>query len=168
MDDQDPYRASAIIPRVPVATVREPVPGPISRPITQLWLLAAGLGVFTLGAGGWHIASGKGVFASAALAAAMVSCIYFATAVGVYRRSRVTAGLATALWVLVAVVNLRGAIGEMPLSLGRAGMLLVFGVIVVRGTLATFRHHRYLDEAARRPPRSRISDDPAFAPRAQP
>jgi hypothetical protein len=165
MDDQNPYQAGEAPPSTPMAPHWEQVPSWITRPVTQLWLLGAGLTVFTLATGGWTWAKNQNVFAMMNfIAAAMLSCVYLGLAVGVYKRSRVAACLTAALWAWVFVMHLRLDSAGMADTLRRMGMLVVIGVVVLRGTYATFRHHRYLAAKKRHPARARISDDPAFAP----
>lgn len=166
MDDQNPYQAGEVPPSTPKAPHWEQVPSGITRPVTQLWLLGAGLTVFTLAAGGWTWAKNQHVLAMMnVIAAAMLSCVYLALAVGVYKRSRVAACLTAALWAWVFVMHLRQDTAGMADTLRRIGTTLVIGVVVLRGTVATFRHHRYLAAKKRQPTRARISDDPAFAPK---
>jgi len=165
MDDQNPYQAGEVPPSTPMAPHWEQVPSGITRPVTQLWLLGAGLTVFTLATGGWTWAKNQNVFAMMNfIAAAMLSCVYLGLAVGVYKRSRVAACLTAALWAWVFVMHLRLDSAGMADMLRRMGMMVVIGVVVLRGTYATFRHHRYLAAKKRHPARARISDDPAFAP----
>lgn len=165
MDDQNPYQAGEVPPSTPMAPHWEQVPSGITRPVTQLWLLGAGLTVFTLATGGWTWAKNPNVFAMMNfIAAAMLSCVYLGLAVGVYKRSRVAACLTAALWAWVFVMHLRLDSAGMADTLRRMGMMVVIGVVVLRGTYATFRHHRYLAAKKRHPARARISDDPAFAP----
>ena len=165
MDDQNPYQAGEVPPSTPMAPHWEQVPSGITRPVTQLWLLGAGLTVFTLATGGWTWAKNQNVFAMMNfIAAAMLSCVYLGLAVGVYKRSRVAACLTAALWAWVFVMHLRLDSAGMADTLRRMGMLVVIGVVVLRGTYATFRHHRYLAAKKRHAARARISDDPAFAP----
>lgn len=166
MDDQNPYQAGEVPPTPPMAPHWEQVPSGITRPVTQLWLLGAGLTVFTLATGGWTWATNRHVFAMMNfVASAMLGCVYLGLAVGVYKRSRVAACLTVALWAWVFVMHLRQDTAGLADTLRRMGMMVAIGVVVLRGTFATFRHHRYLAAKKHQPARARISDDPAFAPK---
>jgi hypothetical protein len=67
-----------------------------------------------------------------------------------------------AFGILGTLMNLSTGQG----SLTGVGFMAVLTFVSIRGTLATFRYHRHLRDVRSRPPRSRLSDDPAFAPKA--
>lgn len=169
MDDQNPYQAGTVIPTAIVRPHWEQVPNQITAPITHLALMGLALALFAFGLGAWRLVSnGALLFVIEAIAAGFAGCIYLSLAFGVFRRSRVVACLAGAIWVAVIARRLLSdepGFVEHPFQ---TAVILVAGVLTLRGTLATFRYHRYLAAQKHKPPRSRISDDPAFAPRPPP
>jgi len=167
MEDNSPYQASRVAPAIQPPL--DPVPHAISGPIRQMWILLAGLGVLIMILAIVATVSAYRVPGSSKLASsfilligAIVGAMYGGVAFGVYKRSRVVACMVLMLLALLLLGTLFGGAG---ISMGRLGFWTVSIFICVRGTLAIFRHHRFMADEKRRPPRRRLSDDPAFAPK---
>ncbi|MBT2766317.1 hypothetical protein J7J08_01535 [Stenotrophomonas sp. ISL-67] len=164
MEDQSPYQASHVAPRTAGPDRRDEAPREITSPIKHMYVLVAVMGLFTATAAGFMVFAGPRQSLWMILPLAFVVGIYFLAAFGVYKRSRVAACAVLAmcgLSALGALANIANGQG----SLSGIGFLAVLTFVSIRGTLATFRYHRHLRDVRSRPPRTRLSDDPAFAPK---
>ncbi len=165
MEDHSPYQASAVLPVAPALPYRHHAPASITAPITHFWVLLALMGTICLIAAAFTLLPDpRQANLPVVITVAGAALLYLALAFGIYKRSRVVACivlgyllLSIAAWCLLpdkAFVKL--------------AFLLILAVGAARGTLATFRYHRFNAEEQRRPPRIRVSDDPMFAPRPVP
>ncbi len=166
MEDQSPYQASRVTPRTTRADRRDEAPQEILSPIRHMWILLA-VGAVLTGFGG-AVLLFTDVRANTYLLVVLgVSFAFYAlTAFGVYKRSRAAACVAVAmcgLGALGTLVNIANGQG----TLTGVGFTAVLTFVSIRGTLATFRYHRHVRDVRSRPPRPRISDDPAFAPKLE-
>lgn len=167
MEENSPYAASRVSP-ASAASVdwRDQPPREITRPITLMWSVLAFLGGIVVIGGGALFAFSEASRASMA-PLLIIGFIYLALAFGVYKRSRVVATLVL-LFFAFALLGTLANIVQGKSTLVGAGLLVIFAFVSVRGTLATYRYHRHLRDVRSRPPRSRLSDDPAFAPKIDP
>ncbi|WP_313343556.1 hypothetical protein [Stenotrophomonas sp.] len=167
MEDNSPYQASSVAPVAPPSgrlDWRDEAPREITSPIKHMAILLAVAGVLAL------IASVVPFFGSRSLEPMLMALalgltsIYLLLAYGVYKRSRVVASVVLAFWCLSALGTLLKIVGGQG-GLTGIGFTVIFGFVSIRGTLATFRYHRHLANVRIRPARTRLSDDPAFAPK---
>lgn len=164
MEDNSPYQASRVLPAARALDHRDQVPHSITSPIRHLWIVLTLLGCFAVFGAASALAVEQTVNAWFLVPILMITSIYFLAAFGVYKRSRVTACLVLLVCAMAAlgtVINIATGKG----TLTGVGALAVLTFVSVRGTLAVFRYHRHVADARRRPPRARLSDDPAFAPK---
>lgn len=162
MEDHSPYQASAVLPVAPAPPYRHQAPASITAPITHFWVLLALLGAICLIAAAVKLLPNPSQAELLPLITLVIAAgMYLALAFGIYKRSRVVACIVLG-YLLLSI----GAWWLLPdKAFGKLAFLLILAVGAARGTLATFRYHRFIAEEQRRPPRSRISDDPMFAPR---
>ncbi len=168
MEDQSPYQASRVVPAAATRRDwRDEPPREITSPIRHMWIMlaigAVAGGIGTIGL----LASGDPANRFLLLVMAATFVIYGLATFGVYNRSR-TAACAVlvlcAMSVLGTLLNISSGQG----SLSGVGFTALLAFVSVRGTLATFRYHRHMRTVRSRPPRTRLSEDPAFAPKLQP
>lgn len=168
MEDQSPYQASRVAPAAATRRDwRDEPPREITSPIKHMWvLLAIGAvagGIGTVGL----LASGDPANHPLLVVMAASFVIYGLATFGVYKRSRAAACAVLVLCgfgVLGTLLNISNGQG----SLGGVGFTALLAFVSVRGTLATFRYHRHMRTVRSRPPRTRLSEDPAFAPKVDP
>lgn len=164
MEDQSPYQASRATPSAVRTDRRDEAPREITSPIMHMWVLLA-LGAVLTGFGTAVLLLTNPRDNMFLLAVMGVSFAFYAgAAFGVYKRSRVVACMALAMSAvggLGTLLNIANGQG----TLSGVGFTAVLLFVSIRGTLATFRYHRHLRDVRSRPPRPRISDDPAFAPK---
>lgn len=166
MEDNSPYQASRAAPAMPPSRVdwRDEAPHEITSPIRHMWILLALGGAMTaLGAIGL-LATDARANTFLLVVMGVSTAFYLLSAFGVYRRSRVAACVVVtmcALGALGTLVNISAGQG----SFSGVAFTAILAVVSIRGTLATFRYHRHLRQVRSRPPRTRLSDDPAFAPK---
>lgn len=168
MEDQSPYQASRVAPAAATRRDwRDEPPREITSPIKHMWvMLAIGAvagGIGTVGL----LASGDPANRPLLVVMAASFVIYGLATFGVYRRSRAAACAVLVLCgfgVLGTLLNISNGQG----SLGGVGFTALLAFVSVRGTLATFRYHRHMRTVRSRPPRTRLSEDPAFAPKVDP
>ena len=159
MDEQhNPYQASPIADDRPGLHRWHHVPADISSPIKHMWVLALTVACFRL-----VVALGSfvalEVVGPAVLAILLADVLALATlALFVRRRSRTAACLLLAYYLASKLVVHMTA--DSPVY--GAMMTVLIGFVMIRGTLAVFRHHRFMREEARRPPRLRLSEHPMF------
>lgn len=162
MEDNSPYQASRVAPTAERRDHRDEPPREITSPIKHMWILLALGAVLTgFGGAGLLLTNSGNTFLLIVMGGSFV--FYLLTAVGVYKRSRIAACVALAICALGALgtlFNIANGHG----TLTGVGFSAVLAFVSIRGTLATFRYHRHLREVRSRPPRARLSDDPAFAP----
>lgn len=163
MEDNSPYQASRVAPTAAKRDWRDVPPREITSPIKHMCImLSIGAILATISTVGIMLNG----MANALLLAIMgfSTLFYAATAFGVYKASRVAACavlVICAFGVLGTLLNITAGQG----SLSGVGFMAVLTFVSIRGTLATFRYHRHLRDVRSRPPRTRLSDDPAFAPK---
>lgn len=168
MEDQSPYQASRVAPAAATRRDwRDEPPREITSPIKHMWvMLAIGAvagGIGTVGL----LASGDPANRPLLVVMAASFVIYGLGTLGVYKRSRAAACAVLVLCgfgVLGTLLNISNGQG----SLGGVGFTALLAFVSVRGTLATFRYHRHMRTVRSRPPRTRLSEDPAFAPKVDP
>jgi hypothetical protein len=168
MEDQSPYQASRVAPAAATRRDwRDEPPREITSPIKHMWvMLAIGAvagGIGTVGL----LASGDPANRPLLVVMAASFVIYGLATFGVYKRSRAAACAVLVLCgfgVLGTLLNISNGQG----SLGGVGFTALLAFVSVRGTLATFRYHRHMRTVRSRPPRTRLSEDPAFAPKVDP
>ncbi|MEG2805091.1 hypothetical protein [Stenotrophomonas sp.] len=173
MEDASPYKAPDTLPSAAPAPIAVQVrlPTETTRPITIMWAVALILAAISL-AGVVYAAirfakmpEGSLPPLSVALVAGGLLfdvCLYLATAWGVRRRSRVAACVLLGYYLLgqtLTFVSGQRALGP------SLFMTLIVAFVMILGTLETFNAHRYVARARQQPPRPRLSDDPAFAPK---
>ena len=167
MEDNSPYQASKVAPvAAPSDRLdwRDAPPGEITSRIKHMTILLVLAGLWTLSMALvmlYNMPKFNGIFLAAAL---VLVSVYMLAAYGVHKRSRTVATIVLVLWALSALGTiLEFAAGEGNMS--GVGFTAVFGFVAIRGTLATYRYHRHMADVRNRPQRSRLSDDPAFAPK---
>jgi hypothetical protein len=164
MEDNSPYQASRVTPVAAKRDWRDVPPREITSPIKHMCiLLVIGAILGVISTVGMMLSGMANAFLLIILGVSTL--FYAATAFGVYKGSRVTACavlVICAFGILGTLMNLSTGQG----SLTGVGFMAVLTFVSIRGTLATFRYHRHLRDVRSRPPRSRLSDDPAFAPKA--
>ncbi|MGH8038324.1 MAG: hypothetical protein ACREPC_05135 [Stenotrophomonas sp.] len=164
MEENSPYQASRVAPTAERRDHRDEPPREITGPIKHMWILLTVMGVVSVMGGVATLFLQGANTAILLLPLALIAAVYLVLAFGVYKRSRVVATLVLTFSVLGALGGLLNIVmgkGSLP---GLA-FTTVFLFVSVCGTLATYRYHRHLRDVRSRPPRSRLSDDPAFAPK---
>jgi uncharacterized membrane protein YoaK (UPF0700 family) len=164
MEDNSPYQASRVAPTAERRDHRDEPPREITSPIKHMWILLAVLAVFAVIGSVGTLLLQRGNSAILLLPMLVLAAIYLVMAFGVYKRSRAVATLVLVFCVMAGlggVLNIVQGKG----SLATLAFMAVFLFVSIRGTLATYRYHRHLRDVRSRPPRARLSDDPAFAPR---
>ena len=168
MEDRSPYQASRVAPAAATRRDwRDEPPREITSPIKHMWIMlaigAVAGGIGTVGL----LASGDPANRPLLVVMAASFVIYGLATFGVYKRSRAAACAVLVLCgfgVLGTLLNISNGQG----SLGGVGFTALLAFVSVRGTLATFRYHRHMRTVRSRPPRTRLSEDPAFAPKVDP
>lgn len=166
MEDHSPYQASRVVPAAAThRDWRDEAPREITSPIKHMWIMLTVMAAFALigGLGSLFLSSGNKLVLLLPLV--VLAAVYLALAFGVYKRSRT---IATIVLVFCAFAALGGLLNILQGkgSLPGLSFMAVFAFVSVRGTLATFRYHRHMRDVRSRPPRTRLSDDPAFARKA--
>lgn len=168
MEDQSAYQASRVAPAAATRRDwRDEPPREITSPIKHMSIMlaigAVAGGIGTVGL----LASGDPANRPLLVVMAASFVIYGLATFGVYKRSRAAACAVLVLCgfgVLGTLLNISNGQG----SLGGVGFTALLAIVSVRGTLATFRYHRHMRTVRSRPPRTRLSEDPAFAPKVDP
>jgi len=93
--------------------------------------------------------------------------VYLLLAFGVYKRSRVVASLVLAFFSMSAIGLLMKS-GTEKVNMVTLGLTVLLVFVSLRGTLATFRHHRHKATLRARSAGTHRGDDPAFAQRIEP
>ncbi|WP_421568785.1 hypothetical protein [Stenotrophomonas sp. PD6] len=176
MHKDSPYQASSTAPAPEHAQLRaNQVPHAIGGPVKHMWIAALVLAAMSLAGDGIALANLYAGFqlGDQALIVVLFTAagalfnvgILLGLAWGIHRYSRTAACALLAFYLLGQLALLW--VGQLTVLKGLS-LTVIFSFVMIRGTLATFAYHRHLKQEARRPPRTRISDDPAFAPKADP
>jgi hypothetical protein len=174
MHKDSPYQASSAAPAPEDAQLRaNQVPHSIGGPIKHMWIAALVLAAMSLVGDGITLGNLYEGFQDGNLALVDLLFVAFSAlfnvavllglAWGIHRYSRVAACALLTFYLLGQLAVLW--VGQLTLLRGLS-LVVIFSFVMIRGTLATFAYHRHLKQEARRPPRTRLSDDPAFAPRS--
>lgn len=175
MQESSPYRAGTASTHPTPRPHWDNAPHSIVGPIKQMWILAIGLAVVSLVMNGMAVAHLASIARDGSIAllvplftaagAMLDAVIYLGLAWGVRRHSRAAACALLAYYLLgqalLMVLGQRSLLAVLPLT-------VIVSFVMIRGTLATFAYQRHVAQEKRRPPRTRISDDPLFAPRPVP
>jgi hypothetical protein len=174
MEDNSPYRA---VDTGPVASSEAQlranrIPERIGAPVRHMWIAALVLAAISAVGDGmalvqiyesYTVGSHPLLVVLLTAAGAFINLgILIGLAWAIHRYSRVAACALLAFYLLGQLALLW--MGQLT-PLKGLSMVVIFSFVMIRGTMATFAYHRYLKQEARRPPRTRISDDPAFAPK---
>ena len=167
MEDNSPYQASKVAPAARMHDQldwRDAVPSEITSRIKHMWILLVLTGVWMLSMALIMLANMPQFQAWLLGIALAMTSVYLLAAFGIYKRSRTVATIVLGFWALSTLGTLlKFTTGEGNMS--GVGFTAVFGFVAIRGTLATYRYHRHMADVRTRPQRTRLSDDPAFAPK---
>ncbi|WP_313343554.1 hypothetical protein [Stenotrophomonas sp.] len=173
MHTDSPYQASQVVVAPDHEQLRaNQLPHAIGGPVKHLWVLARVLCALALLASIAAVATQWGNFRDGTLSLLMlllsaggilVDAVVFAgLSWGIRRYSRAAACAMLGYYLLGQLLFV---FQNQSFVLVRLAIVIVVSLICVRGIRATFAYHRHAAAEKGRPPRARLSDDPAFAPK---
>jgi hypothetical protein len=175
MEDNSPYQAGrAATETTDEARLRaNRLPHDIGGPVKHMWIMGVVIAGFTVLSSlaalrplSEEYRNGNLALLVLGVTAALMlldAAIYLGLSWGVRRYSRAAACAMVGYYWLGQLLMI--STGQRALTAG-LGMMVIVSFVLIRGTLATFAYHRHMAQELRRPPRGRLSDDPAFASKA--